>query len=124
MIEPNIEALLAQLGGDQSTNMQLLTQLLSAQSQPPPYDEYAESNANPAVRQPQDRAFQILRELNRDLSMACGACTCWGRHKSCSRCHGEGGPGHTDPDPERFRAYIEPVLWRLGLMQKDLQPNK
>lgn len=123
MDETNIRQLVAQLGGDQP-NLELLSQLLGSRGADQDEDDFEQEAVGSRNRDAQDRAYEILRKLNKELSAACGACTCWGRHKGCSRCHGEGQPGHSDPDPALFREYIEPVLWRIGLVRTDLQPNK
>jgi len=52
----------------------------------------------------------LLRESNRIIAAALGACDCWGADEGCPRCRGAGAPGYLIPVEEAFVSLIVPLL--------------
>lgn len=122
MSEPNLTDVAAQLGVTPSPQLQLIAQLLQQQRSRTTDDDergYEERAERERTTRRQRKAFEHLREMNRQLAAACGACVCWGRFASCPRCGGLGAAGTADVDPAMFRKHIEPALLRMGLLRSD-----
>jgi hypothetical protein len=59
--------------------------------------------------------LRALRSLNDDLAAALGACRlCWGADPDCPRCDGRGGAGWIQPDPDKYRMFVEPAIRRTS----------
>lgn len=116
----DMEALAAGLAGG-SPKRQLLLRLLQQQSQAAESGQGADRAAEAAERR-RVRLLEFLEARNLEMAAACGACTCWG-HPRCGVCGGRGRAGWRDADPEQFRKYIEPVLYRLGLVVEHDAPE-
>jgi hypothetical protein len=55
-----------------------------------------------------------LEKLNQRLAEALGACAyCWGEDSSCDQCGGDGGPGWTTINMQKFILYVLPGLGKI-----------
>lgn len=121
MADLDAAQLAARLAGGTPRQRLLLQLLRQSQSAGRMGPEAETSPRRQAPDRRKERALEFLTLQNQALAAACGACTCWG-HPRCRICRGEGGSGWRDPDPEMFRRFIEPVLYRLGLVAPCEEP--
>lgn len=69
----------------------------------------------------------VLRQRNRQLACAVGACpACWGEAPDCEMCGGEGAPGSALPRRDMFNRYVWPAAQQrvaAGSAQASIVPN-
>jgi hypothetical protein len=115
-------------------NQRLLQELIARQLQG---GSKREKRSNQARRQQEmlrkaearlERAVERQNEMMarlEDLALACGFCPrCFGDKPSCPECRGKGVPGYYEPDPEAWEVYVQPSLYRLGLIKVTEEPDR
>ena len=73
--------------------------------------------ASPTVITPEQPVMdETPIDTNILLAAALGACECWGLRASCHVCQGRGSAGWTQPDPQLFEEFVEPVRYAFPLL--------